>query len=413
MLARARNSVFWPGMTKQIKTLCASCKSCRENSPSQTKEPLIVTGPPEYPFEKVASDLFTENQAWYMAFACRLTGWLEIAFFPTSTRSGEIIRIFRDLFQRFGIPEEISLDGASNLKSGETLSFLDSWGVVRRLSAAYYPQSNGRAEAAVRTAKRITRTNTGPKGNLNTDAVSKALMQYRNTPIKGVGASPAQLMLGRSIRDSVPQPRSSYKVSPKWETMLRQREKAMSRSADSLSEETAGRSTHAELSIGTEVLLQNADSKKWDRSGLIIEACEHRQYKVRVHGSGRVTLRNRIHLRPLLVFKPATGPPRLPGQRSPSTSGGPSSTHPSIQTSSNTHPTQPSVTHTESFHTPSSPSYQPSSYQPSSYQPSSYQPSSSSDVSSHVTARSRSPLLARRDARPRTEPDRYGDWVPH
>ena len=96
----------------------------------------------------------------------------------------------------------------------------------------------------------------------------------------GEGILPLPNMYGRNIRDSVPQPRSAYTVSTKWSQMLRQREKAMRRSLEIQVKDTADRRTHEELAIGTEVLLQNTDSKKWDRSGLIIESCPYRQYRV-------------------------------------------------------------------------------------------------------------------------------------
>ena len=39
------------------------------------------------------------------------------------------------------------------------------------------------------------------------------------------------------------------------------------------------------------------------KGGLIVESCGYRRYKVKLHGSGRITLRNRIQLRPVLVIK--------------------------------------------------------------------------------------------------------------
>ena len=404
ILARARNSVYWPGITNDIMRSCTSCKDCKEIAPSLAKEPLILSGPPEYPFEKVAADMFSKNIASYMAFACRLTGWLEVAHFPQSTASKEIVQVFRDLFSRFGIPEEISLDGGKNLDSRETLNFLDSWGVSRRLSSAYLPQSNGRAEAAVKTARRILTSNTGPRGSLNTDAVSKALLQYRNTPLKGTTASPAQLLMGRSIRDSVPQPRSAYKVSAKWSQLLRQREKAMCRLNDTRTEDTVDRPSHGELAVGTEVVIQNADTKKWDRSGLVVESLPFRQYRVKLHGSGRMTLRNRIHLRPILVFKPATAM-GVAGQH----------------TGSSVYPNTPSapIPSTASQSSPESslsvPSDGPSmdSLVDGTSSSSSYRPTST-DCSSYRSAlRSRSPLPNRRPVRKTTSPGRYGDWVKH
>ena len=112
----------------------------------------------------------------------------------------------------------MSLDGGPNLDSREFLEFMKQWGIKRRLSSAYYPQSNGRAEVAVKTAKRIIMEHVG-----DNDKIARALLAYRNTPLKGCDASPAQLMLGRSIRDFVPAPPSGYRVSNKWSHYLRQR----------------------------------------------------------------------------------------------------------------------------------------------------------------------------------------------
>ena len=53
------------------------------------------------------------------------------------------------------------------------------------------------------------------------------------------------------------------------------------------------------LAIGTTVLIQSISniSKKWDKSGTVVEVLLNRQYHVRTDGSGQITLRNRRHLR--------------------------------------------------------------------------------------------------------------------
>ena len=173
----------------------------------------------------------------------------------------------REFFHRFGIPEEISMDGGPNLDSKAVLSFLNNWGVRRRLSSAYYPQSNGRAEAAVKTAKRIISDNTGTKGNINTDKSARSQLLYRNTPIKGTDTSPAQLLLGRNLRDLVPQPPSGYKISNKWQYFLRKREEAMVKNSDRYTNATSNRLSLYELPTGTEVLCQNTKTNEWDKGG--------------------------------------------------------------------------------------------------------------------------------------------------
>ena len=72
--------------------------------------------------------------------------------------------------------------------------------------------------------KRLIMGNTGKGGNIDTDEIALALMQYRNTPLKGTDKSPAQLLLGRQLRDGIPQPIESYKISDHWQHFIRQRE---------------------------------------------------------------------------------------------------------------------------------------------------------------------------------------------
>ena len=81
--------------------------------------------------------------------------------------------------------------------SEEMCAFFQCWGISTCISSAYYPQSNRRAEAAVKSAKRLLMLNTGPGGSLDTDEVTVALLQYLNTSLRGVDRSPVQLAPGR------------------------------------------------------------------------------------------------------------------------------------------------------------------------------------------------------------------------
>ena len=56
--------------------------------------------------------------------------------------------------------------------------------------------------------------NIGAKGSLNTDNVAVVLLQYRNTPLRGIGKLPAELALGREL--------------PHWAFVLQELERSMS-----------------------------------------------------------------------------------------------------------------------------------------------------------------------------------------
>ena len=306
ILKRARQCVYWPGMDRHIIQSCVSCKLCIKNTPSQSKEELLPSPVPHYPFQNVVTDIFHLNGYNYITYADRLTGWIEVSYFQTSPRSSDIIDTFRNLFHRFGVPEEISMDGGPNISSTEITMFLNKWGSKIRKSSAYYPKSNGRAEAAVKSIKRVIQGSIGKNGNINNDNITKALLQYRNTPLKGIGKSPAQLLLGRKLRDSVPQLSSGFEVSPKWKYFIRQREKAMLDNNKLMKQnhDHSNVKRYEEIPLWTKVVCQNVRNKKWDRQGIVKKICPFRQYEVIMEGSGRISLRNRIHLRPLLNVKP-------------------------------------------------------------------------------------------------------------
>ena len=71
------------------------------------------------------------------------------------------------------------------------------------MSSAHFPQSNGRAEVAVKTAKRLLMSNTGPTGSVDHDRFLRAMLQLRNTPDPDCNISPAQIVFGRPLRDTL------------------------------------------------------------------------------------------------------------------------------------------------------------------------------------------------------------------
>ena len=80
-----------------------------------------------------------------------------------------------------------------------------------------------------------------------------------------------------------------------------QREKAAVRGKD-LSDHTE---TLVPLEIGQVVLVQNQTGKnpsRWDKSGQVIEVLPFDQYRVKIDGTGRLSLRNRKFLRAITPY---------------------------------------------------------------------------------------------------------------
>ena len=76
------------------------------------------------------------------------------------------------------------------------------------------------------------------------------------------------------------------------------------------------------LNNGDCVSIQNQcgpRAKKWDKTGMIVESLPHQQYRVRVHDSGRITLRNRQFLKRIIPLQqaPSIPPPINEADTSP------------------------------------------------------------------------------------------------
>ncbi len=254
------------------------------------------------------TDYFEVAAVNYLVIADRYTGWPEL--FRQNGKAITLVKTCRNLFAQFGVPEEIASDGGGPYKSYVWIQFLFQWGIYHRKSSANYPQSNGRAELAVKTCKRLLQSNTDGSGSIDTARVTKALLQYRNTPVAGVGMSPAYMMFGRPLRDALPSSpemrNMSYsqrygKQSDVWSEIQAGRELANARKqAKQVERYDEHTRPLVPLSVGDSVSIQNRSGPKplrWDRTGRIVERLENRQYLVKADGSGRVLLRTRSHLR--------------------------------------------------------------------------------------------------------------------
>ena len=76
----------------------------------------------------------------------------------SSTTSSSTIEVLRDLFARFGIPEQIVSDNGTQFVSEEFQAFIKSNGIRHITSAPYHPATNRLAERAVQTFKQALRS---------------------------------------------------------------------------------------------------------------------------------------------------------------------------------------------------------------------------------------------------------------
>lgn len=200
--AKARDSVWWPGIAKDIESMVARCEQCARTRINPA-EPLISTPLPGHPWEVLGMDLFHSKGQTFLLVVDYYSRFPEVITLRSSTASA-VVEVLKSIFARHGIPEVVRSDNGPPFSSHELKRFADSYGFTLVTSSPHFPQSNGEAERMVRTVKDLLGKASDPH---------LALLSYRDTP--GVnGFSPAQLLMGRQLRTRLP--KMKQLLQPSW-----------------------------------------------------------------------------------------------------------------------------------------------------------------------------------------------------
>lgn len=91
--AKARKSLFWPGMAQDIEMMVEKCAPCQQLQPRLQKEPLITHNVPELPWLKVGADIFKLRGQSYLLLVDYLTKSPEVLNLPDKSARSVIQKI--------------------------------------------------------------------------------------------------------------------------------------------------------------------------------------------------------------------------------------------------------------------------------------------------------------------------------
>ena len=211
---RARHSLWWPGLSKQLEELVKCCPECCRLQ-NQRAEPLIPSKLPDYPWQKVGTDLFEYKKENYLLIVDYYSRYIEVARLRQTT-AAEVIRHTKSLFSRHGIPEIVISDNGPQYSADEYRKFANDYQFEHITSSPHYPQSNGEAERAVQTVKSLLKKEGDPY---------LALLSYRATPLK-CGFSPSELLMSRKLRTNIPMTREQLKAKVADPHLVRERDES-------------------------------------------------------------------------------------------------------------------------------------------------------------------------------------------
>lgn len=297
-IRRARDVLYWPGMVKEIKAKVERCAVCQEYQHANVKEPLMSHDIPSRPWEKIGIDIFTHSNYDYLIEVDYLSGFFEIDRLPTKAVH-DIVYCMKQQFARHGIPDIVMSDN-SPFNSREFRAFATNYEFQHVTSSPRYPQSNGRVENAVKTAKRLM-----TKAREDKRDPYLALLEWRNTPSDSMGTSPAQIIFGRRTRSLLPA--ADVLLKPERATSAAERLTASKTIQKNYYDR--GTRVRAPLAIGQTVRFK-ADplSSDWQK-GEIASALPFRSYDIRTE-DGSVRRRSSRHIKrsnepPIVIDDPS------------------------------------------------------------------------------------------------------------
>ena len=99
MMRRARNTIFWPGIAKDVKQLADNCEICQESKLRNCLETLKQHDNGIYLWNKIRLDIFEIKGRNYLIAIDYYSNFIEVDYLPTMT-SSQMIGILKKHFAR-------------------------------------------------------------------------------------------------------------------------------------------------------------------------------------------------------------------------------------------------------------------------------------------------------------------------
>ncbi|XP_013136418.1 PREDICTED: uncharacterized protein K02A2.6-like, partial [Papilio polytes] len=197
--ALARSYVWWAGMDEAVERTCRECEVCAGQADAPPRQTPRMWPWPARPWTRLHLDFLGPiGGKSFLVVVDAMSKWIEV-FHMTGVSANYLIDRLNELFSRFGIPKQIVTDNGTQFASKEFDFFNRYNGIQHIFTPPYHPSSNGLAENAVKTLKRIIKKALQEKRDVNR-ALWSFLIYYRNVAHCTTGESPASLLLGRPIR---------------------------------------------------------------------------------------------------------------------------------------------------------------------------------------------------------------------
>ena len=147
-------SFFWPSINKAIKEVVCQCETCTQFQSQNAAAPLTPTPTPSCPWQMCATDIFMLEGVDHLIVGDFYSKIIFVRSLPPGqSNANKVVSLLKEMFSEHGIPEVFCSDNGPQYASVQFANFCTSWGISHETSSLHYLQSNGFAEACVKSAK--------------------------------------------------------------------------------------------------------------------------------------------------------------------------------------------------------------------------------------------------------------------
>ena len=142
MKAVARSHMWWPGIDKALERMAKTCSRCQAVGSTPATAPLHPWAWPSRPWQRIHIDYGPFRDRMFFVLMNAYSKWPEVVELQ-SVAAAKTIKVSRQLFARYGLPEQFVSDNGSQFTSEEFEEFMKRNGIKHTFSALYHPATNG------------------------------------------------------------------------------------------------------------------------------------------------------------------------------------------------------------------------------------------------------------------------------
>ena len=291
-LLLARESVFWPGITNDVKQLVKDCDTCNKFQPEQPKLPLMQPDLPTRPWEKLGTDIFEFKGMKYLMIVDYYSRF-PVTRLLSDITADTICNHFTSILAEYGLPSTIIADFGTQYISTKFKDSCTNSGITLTFSSPYHHQANSLAECAIGSCKSLWK-----KAVEGSKCPYTAVWMCRVTPLDNNMPSPFELLFGHKPKTLMPTSKKTLQSQHKDSIVHQEGNHLKQQRQAEVYDKKAGTDKRI-LNNMEPVYVRNTLKKIWE-PGVVLNrpnpVREPRTHTVDI--KGKVYYRTREHLKP-------------------------------------------------------------------------------------------------------------------